>query len=92
MSDEKTIDFPWLPWLERLHIEADELEEKVDKLGRFIGSAEYKALDMDHRSLLDSQRIAMCSYLSCLRNRILLLTPKEGDQDGVSEEPAEEGC
>lgn len=79
-------------WLNRhrLHIEADELEEKVDNLGRFIETAEYRALDMDHRVVLGSQLMAMCSYLSCLNHRILLLTPTEGNQDDHPE--PSEGC
>ena len=61
--------------LDRLNLEAFELEAKVNELGLFIESAEYKALDMDHRVVLGSQLMAMCSYLSCLNHRILLLNP-----------------
>lgn len=78
--------------LTRLNTEADELEAKIDKLGLFIETAEYRALDMDYRVVLGTRLVAMCSYLSCLNHEILLLNHKEGDQDGISEEPAEEGC
>lgn len=80
--------------LEKLNLEADELEAKVNELGLFIESAEYKALGMDYRVVLGTRLMAMCSYLSCLNHEILLLnpTPMEGEQDDVSEEPAEEGC
>lgn len=85
MSDEEMIDL-----LDKLDTESAELEEKINNLGKFIESAEYKALDMDHRVVLGTQLMAMCSHLSCLNHRILLLTPKEGEQD-EQPEPSD-GC
>ena len=78
--------------LDKLNLEADELEAKINKLGQFIETAEYKALDMDHRVVLGTQLMAMCSYLSCLNHRILLLTPTptEGEQDDQPE--PSDGC
>ena len=80
--------------LDRLNLEAFELEAKVNELGLFIESAEYKALDMDHRVVLGSQLMAMCSYLSALKCRILLLNPDttltEEEQDDQPE--PSDGC
>lgn len=84
---------PDTTWLDRVKIEAEDLEANVDKLGKFIDSAGYRALGMDHRILLTSQLMAQCSYLSCLKHRILLAEkPTEGKEDGIPEEPAETGC
>lgn len=79
--------------LTRLNAEADELEAKIDKLGLFIETAEYRALDMDYRVVLGTRLMAMCSYLSCLNHEILLLnhTSPQGNTDGLTES-AEEGC
>lgn len=80
--------------LNLLNLEADELEAKVDELGLFIESAEYKALDMDYRVVLGTRLMAMCSYLSCLNHEILLLnpdvTPLEEAQDDQPE--PSDGC
>ena len=62
-------------FLERLHIEAEELAEKQDKLNAFIGSDKFKELTWEHQRLLEAQFGAMLSYLTILQIRIELLTP-----------------
>ena len=62
-------------FLERLHIEAEELAEKQAKLNGFIGSDKFKELSWEHRKLIEAQFGAMISYLTILLVRIELLTP-----------------
>lgn len=87
-------EIPDTTWLDRVKIEAEDLSAKVDKLGAFIEGEAYRALNMDHRVVLGTQLMAMCSYLACLKHRILLAEPKstEGENNGISEESAEAGC
>jgi hypothetical protein len=76
-------EIPDTTWLERVKIEAEELETKVNKLGAFIEGEAYRALNMDHRVVLGTQLMAMCSYLACLKHRMLLAEPTstEGEND-----------
>ena len=79
----------------RLSAEAGELEAKINKLGLFIETAEYRALNMDYRVVLGTRLMAMCSYLSCLNHEILLLNHTSDSQettDGITDETTEEGC
>lgn len=62
-------------FLERLHIEAEELAEKQDKLNAFIGSDKFKELTWEHQRLLEAQFGAMLSYLKNRQIRIELLSP-----------------
>jgi hypothetical protein len=66
---------PCETFLERLHIEAEELAEKQAKLNEFIGSDKFKDLSWEHQKLLEAQFGAMLSYLTILQVRIELLTP-----------------
>lgn len=63
-------------FLERLMLEAEELAEKQDKLNTFIGSDKFKELGWEHQRLLEAQFGAMLSYLTILKVRIELSTPK----------------
>lgn len=83
-------ELPDTTWLERVKIEAEDLDAKINKLGKFIDSEGYRALPMDHKIVLTSQLMAQCSYLACLKQRILLANTEV--TDGISEEPAEAGC
>ena len=63
-------------FLDRLHIEAEELAEKQSKLNEFIGSEKFKELSWENQKLLEAQFGAMLSYLTILQVIIELLTPK----------------
>lgn len=77
--------------LAHLNTEADELEAKINALGLFIESAEYRALNMDHRVVLASRLMAMCSYLSCLNHEILLLNhTSDTSSDTTSQETTDD--
>jgi len=65
-----------LPHQERVVAEEKELSEKFDKLGVFIGSEEFAALDNIERDLLSQQHDTMREYRSILRSRIERFTPK----------------
>ena len=57
----------------RLIVERDELEDKIAKLGSFIGSPRFKGLDDLNKDLLVSQWGAMRQYSDILNKRISIL-------------------
>ena len=57
----------------RLIVEREELDDKLAKLGAFIGSPSFENLDERNRELLVSQRGAMRQYLDILTERIGIL-------------------
>lgn len=63
-------------FLDRLHIEVEELAEKQSKLNNFIGSDKFKELSWENQRLLEAQFGAMLSYLTILQVRIELATPR----------------
>lgn len=58
---------------ERLVLEHDQLEEKLNKLDDFLQSE--KSLDIDpvQKTLLHIQATSMNTYLTCLKERLLRL-------------------
>lgn len=56
---------------QRLEKEAEELEEKLQKLQTFIGTPECKDISYTQRMLLDIQENSMRTYLRCLEYRII---------------------
>jgi len=58
---------------ERLEIERKELQEKVTKLGQFIGNEKFTTIDSDQQSFLLIQERAMFTYLQCLEARLTRL-------------------
>lgn len=55
---------------ERVLKEKDELQEKYEKLSKFIGSDKFHVLDNENQDLLLAQQGAMQSYLVILMMRI----------------------
>lgn len=76
-------NIPDTTWLERVKIEAEDLDDKINKLGKFFDTDQFRALGMDHRVVLVKQLTAMCDYHSCLKLRIKLseTKPTEGTND-----------
>lgn len=60
-----------LTWEDRLEIEADELKERIDKLGAFIGGELFNALPENARKVLNDQKQVMDTYYSILSLRLL---------------------
>ena len=60
-------------YFERLKLEQQELECKINKLKRFIGSVEYISLKLKHQELLVQQFNAMNEYNRILKKRIELV-------------------
>ena len=54
----------------RLSVEANELEEKLDKLDSFLMSENFSKVDDVQKALLSVQATAMNTYLRCLKERI----------------------
>ena len=59
----------------RIVNEKKELDEKIEKLNKFIVSKKYSELDILERSKLDRQRMAMKNYSFCLWERITIFDP-----------------
>lgn len=57
----------------RLIVERDELDDKIAKLGSFIGSPRFKSIDELNRELLTSQWVVMRQYSDILNKRIRIL-------------------
>lgn len=64
-------------WKERLKIEAEELEDRLDKLVAFIGGAVYELLSDVDKFLLLEQHDAMLRYLDILTIRLSPLEDRE---------------
>lgn len=60
-------------YFERLKLEQQELECKINKLKRFIESVEYISLKLKHQELLVQQFNAMNEYNRILKKRIELV-------------------
>lgn len=58
---------------DRLAIEYEELEEKLDALVAFLKTEQFKSLPLDMKIEMEFQRDAMGDYLECLSNRLKLL-------------------
>ena len=56
--------------IERLHIEHDELREKLIKLNEFIKTDFFESLDYEERVDLELQQSAMRTYLLILTKRL----------------------
>lgn len=54
----------------RLIKEKEDLEQKIVKLGNFIGSEKFDEIELVQQSLLNIQFLAMTTYLTCLQERI----------------------
>ena len=63
----------------RVIVERDELNKKVEKLGKFISGGVYTQLDDEERYLLNTQYNSMAIYLVTLDRRIQRwsLTPED---------------
>lgn len=57
----------------RLLKEKNQLGEKIDKLGEFLGSERFNELDIHQRNLLRVQHSAMNAYWECLSARLSIL-------------------
>jgi len=59
-------------WELMLYTEKEQLQDRFDKLGKFIDSNHYRTLKTTECVLIESQYIAMCNYLNALKWRIEL--------------------
>lgn len=57
-------------YIDRMLIEATDLNEKAEKLGNFIDSEKHESLSEQKKSLLQAQYAAMFSYSTILSERI----------------------
>lgn len=58
-------------FIKRLHDERDELNNRIDKLSKFIKTDKYLSLPIVQQSLLIVQLNAMQTYQECLWQRLL---------------------
>ncbi|PXV61255.1 hypothetical protein CLV62_12588 [Dysgonomonas alginatilytica] len=58
---------------ERLVLEHDQLEEKLNKLDDFLKSEKVVSIESVQRTLLHIQATSMNTYLTCLKERLLRL-------------------
>ena len=58
---------------DRLQWEKEALDEKITKLGEFLGSEAYKKIDPVQMTLLNIQFQAMGTYGQCLLERLVRL-------------------
>ena len=59
-------------FVERMEIELKELEEKLEKLDKFMDSGEFQALSDLNQTLLFDQAESMADYAKILKRRIKL--------------------
>ena len=60
------------PHVERVIREKADLDEKLEKLNKFIGDPAFKAIHLDHQSLLRLQASYMQKYSEVLKHRLAL--------------------
>ena len=70
-----------LPHQERVVLEKQELDNKIDKLYVFIKSEKYKELDLIDQQLLATQFSLMLSYSATLSRRIETFQPITKEQE-----------
>jgi len=63
-------------FITRLYDEKNQLEYKTNKLGAFLFTVDFMKLDEIQQGLLQIQHSAMMTYLKCLNERILRLSPR----------------
>jgi len=68
---------PCETFLDRLHIEHDELKERIGKLEAFIGTEKFGFLGYDARNLLQTQLGMMNGYTDIIEKRIHTAEKKE---------------
>jgi len=66
-------------WELGLYTEKEQLQDRFDKLGKFIDSNHYRALKTTECVLIESQYIAMCNYLNAIKWRIELVEKRIKD-------------
>lgn len=74
-------------FLDRLVVEQNELQQKLDKLDGFIHTEQYYKIELDERYLLDQQVRSMRHYSSILKERIAAANgwkPKQDLSAGVA--------
>lgn len=69
MTKETGID-----WIDRIVAEANELEDRLNKLDEFLKTDKFKSLTKFEQSLLVSQKTHMYSYLYVLQQRVQFYT------------------
>lgn len=57
-------------FVERLHIELDELKDKSEKLNKFFDTEKFKNLPKNKQALMTAQFGSMMSYIAILEERI----------------------
>lgn len=68
-------------FIERLEIECDEVEERLNKLRNFMNSDAFERLDFENRSLLYCQESEMDEYYLTLCRRLALAKETEEHMD-----------
>jgi hypothetical protein len=66
-------------FITRLYDEKNQLEDKTNKLGAFLFTVDFIKLDEIQQGLLQIQHSAMMTYLKCLNERIVRLSPKSSN-------------
>jgi hypothetical protein len=66
-------------FITRLYDEKTQLEDKTNKLGAFLFTVDFIKLDEIQQGLLQIQHSAMMTYLKCLNERIVRLSPKSSN-------------
>lgn len=54
----------------RLYEELEQLEERLDRLNKFLGSEDFNEIEEVQQELLKVQANAMLTYIQCLLSRI----------------------
>lgn len=72
------------PYQQRVVDEKSELDDKLDKLAKFIGSPSFTSLDKEEQMLLICQKVAMRIYSTILEDRITAFAKAQPTLAGTS--------
>ena len=68
-------------WLDRLKIEHDELQNKIEKLQSFIDSDKYNKLNLTIQLAMSEQLFYMAMYLKTLDVRLMFYNDKDNESN-----------
>lgn len=68
-------------WLQRCMVEYIELEQRVQKIEKFVGTQAFDNLDIEQKQLLYAQCTAMQTYKTVLSMRIESNLPEDFDDE-----------
>lgn len=64
------------PFVERMIVERDELNTRLENLNKFMADEKFLELDSESQSLMIDQQYHMTQYLEILKKRIDYVTSK----------------